>query len=154
MNIKTKFNINGFEVFSRGCQLSDRDFLLTLYKNTIFKQVSKYYQPSIDMFDERFYADYKEKKILLRGKRRIGMFQLTERNKRLAITGLFLSKTYQGKGIAKYLMNYFEDLAKKNNYSEIELLVWDNNPAKDFYKKLGYKTESKKEHKYLMVKAI
>lgn len=82
------------------------------------------------------------------------MFQLTERNKRLAITGLFLSKTYQGKGIAKYLMNYFEDLAKKNNYSEIELLVWDNNPAKDFYKKLGYKTESKKEHKYLMVKAI
>lgn len=82
------------------------------------------------------------------------MFQLSKRNERLAITGLFLSKAYQGKGIAKYLMNYFETVAKKNCYLEIELLVWDNNPAKDFYKKLGYKTNSKRNHKYLMIKSI
>lgn len=82
------------------------------------------------------------------------MFQLSARNNRLAITGLFLSESYQGRGIAKYLMSYFEEIAKAENYSEIELLVWDNNPAKDFYKKLGYKIDSEKDHKYLMVKSL
>jgi ribosomal protein S18 acetylase RimI-like enzyme len=154
MRVKSKFNINSFEILCRTCETSDRNFILNLFKNTIFKYISKYYDPNIKMFDERFYSDYKEKKILLRGSRRIGMFQLSERNNRLAITGLFLSESYQGKGIAKYLMNYFEEIAKLKNYSEIELLVWDNNPAKNFYKKLGYKTESKKDHKYLMVKSL
>jgi len=96
----------------------------------------------------------KKRKILLRGSRRIGMFQLSERNNRLAIAGLFLLESYRGKGIAKHLMNYFEEVANSKSYSEIELLVWDDNPAKNFYKKLGYKTDSKKDHKYLMVKSL
>ena len=154
MRVKSKFNINGFEVFCRTCKTTDRNFILNLFKKTIFNHISKYYNPNIKMFDERFYSDYKEKKIILRGSRRIGMFQLSERNNRLAITGLFLSESYQGKGIAKYLMNYFEEFANSKKYSEIELLVWDNNPAKNFYKKLGYKTKSKKDHKYLMVKSL
>ena len=154
MRVKSKFNINGFEILCRTCKTTDRNFILNLFQKTIFIYISKYYEPSIKMFDERFYSDYKEKKIILRGSRRIGMFQLSERNNRLAITGLFLSETYQGKGIAKYLMNYFEEVAKANKYSEIELLVWDNNPAKNFYKKLGYKIDSKKDHKYLMVKSL
>ena len=106
------------------------------------------------MFDERFYSDYKEKKILLRGLRRIGFFQLSERNNRLAITGLFLSEAYHGKGIATHLMDYFEEVARANSYSEIELLVWDNNPAKNFYEKLGYQIHSEKDHKYLMIKSL
>ena len=51
-------------------------------------------------------------------------------------------------------MNYFEKVAKSKNYSEIELVVWDNNPAKNFYKKLGYQIALKKDHKYLMVKSL
>ena len=154
MRIKSKFNINGFEIICRTCRITDRNFILNLLKKTIFNYVSQYYNPSIEMFDERFYSDYKEKKIILRSSRRIGMFQLSERNRRLAVTGLFLSESYQGKGIAKYLMNYFEEVAKSKKYSEIELLVWENNPAKNFYKKLGYKIDSKKGHKYLMVKSL
>jgi ribosomal protein S18 acetylase RimI-like enzyme len=154
MKVKSKFNIEGFEISCRTCKISDRTFILNLFKKTIFNYISKYNDLSIKMFDERFYSDYKEKKILLKDSRKIGMFQLSERNNRLAITGLFLSKTYQGKGIAKHLMNYFEEVAKIKNYSEIELLVWDNNPAKNFYKKIGYKIDSKKDHKYLMIKSL
>ena len=67
MQVKSKFSINGFEVFCRTCKISDRDFILNLFKKTIFKYISKYYTPNIKIFDERFYSDYKEKKILLRG---------------------------------------------------------------------------------------
>lgn len=112
MRIKSRFNINGYEVLCRRCAISDRSFILMLFKKTIFKYISEYHIPNIKMFDERFYWDYKEKRILLRASRRIGMFQLSERNNKLAITWLFLSEQYQGKGIAKYLMTYFEDIAK------------------------------------------
>lgn len=154
MKIKPKFDVNGLEISCRTCKKSDRDFILNLFKDTIFHQVSEYYDPSIEMFDDRFYSDYKERKILLRGLRRIGMFQISERNSRLAVRGLFLSKDYRGKGIAKHLMGYFEEVARKNRYSGIELSVWDNNPAEKFYEKLGYKIDSKKNHKYLMIKSL
>lgn len=154
MRVKSRFNINGYEVLCRTCSISDRSFILRLFKKTIFKHISEYHIPNIKIFDDRFYGDYKEKKILLRASRRIGMFQLSERNNRLAITWLFLSEQYQGKGIAKYLMTYFEDIAKAKSYSEIELLVWDNNPARNFYQKLGYIIDSEKDHKYLMIKSL
>ncbi|PIR78300.1 MAG: hypothetical protein COU28_02370 [Candidatus Magasanikbacteria bacterium CG10_big_fil_rev_8_21_14_0_10_36_16] len=149
-----KLDIYGYEINTRNCQLTDKKFILDLYQKTLFKYVAKYYKPSIEMFSERFYSDYKERKILLRGKRRIGLFQLSKKENKLLITGLFLSPSYQKKGIGKFLMNYFEDNAKKNKLETIELSVWDNNPAKDFYKKCGYKIESKKKHKYLMTKNI
>lgn len=154
MKTKRAFNINGFQITARMCKLSDKAFILTLFKESIFTYISAFYTPSIEMFEERFQSDYNEKRILLRGSRRIGMFQLSKRNNRLAITGLFLKKAYQGKGIAKHLMNYFEEIAKNHGYTEIELLVWENNPAKEFYKKMGYVIESKKDHKFLMVKRI
>jgi len=154
MNLKSSFDINGYVVNSRTCLKSDKQFILNLFKDSIFIYVSEYYVPDINMFNNRFNSDYKERRILLIGKRRIGSFQLTEKDNSLYVTGLFLTKTYQGKGIAKYLMNYFETVAKNNNYSKIKLHVWNNNPARFFYKKLGYKIISKKNHKYLMQKEI
>lgn len=154
MNTKKAFNINGYKVTCRKCKRSDRDFVLNLLRETIFPYVSEYFEPSIEMFDERFYSDYPEKKILLRGQRRIGMFQLSEGNQRLVITGLFLHPQYQGKGIAKHLMRYFEKIAIRKGYNKIELLVWDNNPAQHFYEKLGYEKMSHQKHKFLMGRAI
>src|SRR3989339_807147 len=143
-----KWLIDNLEIQTSPCQKSDRDFVLSLIKKTLFPYVAKYYKPSIKMFDDRFSKDYKERKILLRGKRRIGFFQLKKTNKRLIINGLFLSPSYQGKGIGKFLMTYFEMFAQKNKLKNIELQIWDNNPAKDFYKKNGYKIVIRKNHKY------
>ena len=62
MKVKSKFNINDFKVLCRTCKTTDRNFILNLFQKTIFKNISKYYEPNIKMFDERFYSDYKEKK--------------------------------------------------------------------------------------------
>ncbi|PIZ95427.1 MAG: hypothetical protein COX80_04465 [Candidatus Magasanikbacteria bacterium CG_4_10_14_0_2_um_filter_33_14] len=149
-----KWKIGSLEIHTRPCQKSDKDFVLGLIKKTLFSYVAKYYKPSVKMFDDRFAKDYKERKILLRGKRRIGFFQLKKVNKKLIINGLFLSPNYQGKGIGKFIMTYFEKFAHKNKLKNIELQVWDNNPAKDFYKKNGYKIVLRKNHKYTMSKEI
>lgn len=77
MKLKPTFFINKLEIKTRTCKKTDRNFVLDLYKKTLFKYVEVYHTPSIAMFDERFYKDYKERKILLRGKRRIGLFQIS-----------------------------------------------------------------------------
>ena len=149
-----KFIINDLKISVRNCKLSYRKFVFGLVEKTLFPYVAKYYKPSVKMFDDRFVNDYKERKILLRGKRRIGFFQLIKEKDKLIINGLFLSPSYQDKGIGKHLMEYFEAIAKKEKLLKIELQVLDNNPAKSFYKKCGYKIISKKKHKYTMTKNI
>lgn len=145
-----KFTINNYKITTRQCKKTDYDFIFGIVKKTIFPFVAKYYAPSKEMFDERFYKDYKEKIILCSGKREIGYYQLTPSKNILNITGIFLLPQYQGKGIGKYFMEYFETLG----FNGINLQVWENNPAYKFYKKLGYKVVAKKKHKYFMEKKL
>ena len=63
---------------------------------------------------------------------------------------MFLKKEFRGKGIGYNLMKQFEN----KNIKTICLKVWDNNPAVQFYKKLGYKIVEEKDHKYLMEKSF
>jgi len=51
---------------------------------------------------------------------------------------------HEGKGIAKLLVRYVEELAKNRQYEAIRLDVFVKNPrAVDFYNKLGYKVTGK-----------
>lgn len=84
----------------------------------------------------------------MRGKRRIGLYELTFNDEILTVSRILLSQAYQKKGIGKYLMKYFETLG----YKKIQLMAWENNPAVGFYKKLGYKIVKEENHKYLMEK--
>lgn len=145
-----KFNINGEIIKTRVCKKSDYNFVFGLVKKTIFPYVAKYFKPSKQMFDERFAKDYNKRVLLIKGKKRIGFYQLIPKDNKLDITGIFLSQTYQNKGIGRYLMHYFETLG----YKKLELQVWENNPAYHFYKKIGYEVISKNQHKYLMKKII
>jgi ribosomal protein S18 acetylase RimI-like enzyme len=88
--------------------------------------------------------------MLVKGKKRIGFYQLTPNGKTLEITRIFLTPSYQGKGIGTWYMRYFETLG----YNHLFLEVWDNNPACLFYKKLGYKKIKNKNHKILMEKRL
>jgi len=89
----------------------------------------------------------------MKGKGRIGFYQILEDPEiedALYIRMIFLSPSYQGKGIGNFLMESFEKLG----YKKLRLLVWDNNPSLNFYKKLGYKVVAKNNHKYTMEKTI
>jgi ribosomal protein S18 acetylase RimI-like enzyme len=147
---RLEFRVGKQEIRTRRCTLRDHDFVLKIVKESIWIYVSKYYKPSRQMFDDRFRKDFKERTILLRGVRRIGFFQLTPDKDDLHITGIFLTPNYRGKGIGKYLMDYFEMLGHKR----ILLQVWENNPAHEFYLKIGYKDIKLENHKYLMEKKI
>ncbi len=135
---------------TRGCKKTDYSFVFGLVKKSLFPFVAKYYQPDKAMFDERFYHDYKERTIILRGKRRIGFYHLVPQVGVLHVKGIFISSAYQRKGIGQFLMRYFETLG----FKRILLEVWENNPAYRFYRKWGYCVFKKKNHKYFMEKRL
>ncbi len=56
----------------------------------------------------------------------------------IEVTDIFVLEEYRGKGIGKLLMNKVEEFAKQNNIKFIFLEVFRDNPAFNFYKKLGY----------------
>ncbi|KKQ45899.1 MAG: hypothetical protein US63_C0009G0010 [Candidatus Moranbacteria bacterium GW2011_GWC2_37_8] len=104
---------------TRTCKKSDYAFVYGLVRKTIFPLVSQFVKPDKKIFDRRFFSDYKKTVILLRGKRRIGLYELTVNGKILTISRILLAPFYQKRGIGKYLMEYFEtlDLVRYNYQS-------------------------------------
>ncbi len=145
-----EFKIKELELKTRKCIKEDYPFVFKIMKELIFPFVSKYFKPSKEMFDERFNEDYNERTILLGDDTEVGLYQLKIEDDVLVVNGLFIIAKYQKKGIGKVLMDYFETLG----YNKIILQVWDNNPAFNFYKKLGYKVVKMEKHKYHMEKKI
>ena len=146
------FSNPSLNLTTRPCQKDDRDFILQIYKETLFKNIREYFEPNVDMFDARYYEDYDQKSILLHDGNEMGMYQSVPEEGILYIKGIFLKPEYHGKGIGKLLMLYFEELAIDLSIPIIRLHVWDNNPAKKFYEYLGYKIVSTEKHKHLMEK--
>ncbi len=134
----------------RNCRISDYTFVYNLMKTTLFPLIEKYHTIDKKGFDEKFYKDYKNMQILLRGTRRIGLYELKEKQEHLYISRLFLTPFYQKRGIGSQIMKNFE----KMGYPKITLEVWDNNPAVSFYKKLGYTITKKQDHKYFLEKIL
>ncbi len=142
-------------IITRKCKKSDHSFVFNLVKKTLWPYISKYIKPKKDKFDQGFFDDsrglgYKHIIILMKGKRRIGFYQITPKKDCLYIRRIFLSLAYQGKGIGKKFMHYFENLG----YSKLRLQVWENNPARIFYGKLGYVIINKEEHRLEMEKKL
>lgn len=138
------------ELKKRKCRLEDYNFVFELVKESIFPFVAVYFKPNEKIFKKRFEKDYYERIILTLDEKPIGFYQIKQIDQNLEIKGLFLKKEFRGKGIGYNLMTQFEN----KNIKKICLRVWDNNPAVQFYKKLGYKIVEEKDHKYLMEKSF
>ena len=54
---------------------------------------------------------------------------------------LCVDKKYQNKGIGQELIEYAKRFAEENNCHQILLNVWENNPAYEFYKKMGFREQ-------------
>jgi ribosomal protein S18 acetylase RimI-like enzyme len=136
------------EFKTRKCELKDYDFTIQLIRESLFPFVSLYFKPDEETYKKRFEEDYQERTILTANEKSIGFYQIKQDGQNLEIKGLFLIKDFRGKGIGYRLMKEFEN----NNVKTISLKVWENNPAVEFYKKLGYEIVKEKDHKYLMRK--
>ena len=62
--------------------------------------------------------------------------------KTVYIDDFFVRKEYRRRGIAKYIFEQFEDLAKEKGAKRIDLMVWEfNESALELYEALGMKTQ-------------
>ena len=134
----------------RKCKKDDYAFVYRLMKTTLFPLIEKFQPVDKKKFDEKFYKDYGGMVILLRGKRRIGLYEIKEQKRNLYVSRIFLKPFYQGRGLGSQIMKNFEALG----YRKITLEVLENNPAMSFYKKLGYVITKKQNHKYFLEKKL
>ncbi len=136
---------------TRVCRQSDYRFYYVIMKETMFPLISQYKKLDMHFFRSTFLKSYSQIQILLRGKKRIGFFQLTpKKSSTLDIEKIFFSKGYRGKG---YGTAFFEAL-ESQGYKRLILQVWENNPARKLYKKLGFTQIKKKDHKITMEKVL
>ncbi len=138
---------------TRKCRLADHDFVYHLVLQ-LKPYVEKFTEWNKKFFDDDFKRTYKSGVILLKGKRRIGMFQLENKLSHIYVTRIYLSPAYQGKGIGSAVMSYVESVAKAKRKRRIRLHIWQGNPALKFYGKLGYKVLERKDNKILMEKRL
>jgi ribosomal protein S18 acetylase RimI-like enzyme len=59
----------------------------------------------------------------------------------LHISNIFVDDEYRREGFAENLLNYAIETAKRNKCTQVELSVFENNPAKFLYKKIGFKVQ-------------
>lgn len=142
--------MNPFKITERKFRDSDYAFFRDVIKKTMYDIISKYKTFNSKHFKESFEKTKKEMRLLVKGKSRVGFYLLRPEGKKLDITRIYITPRYQGKGIGTYYMKHFETLG----YKRLTLEVWDNNPAKHLYRKLGYKTVKKHNHKIVMEKII
>lgn len=144
---------NPFGITTKKCTKIDYSFVYGLTKKSLSPYTTKYTKINKKEFDEDFNRRYREILILLKNKKRIGFYHVSKdiyESAALYIVRIFISPSYQKKGIGSFLMDYFETLG----YKKIRLQILSNNPAFHFYKKHGYKIIHKRQGKYLLEKTI
>ena len=65
-----------------------------------------------------------------------------------------ISDKTQNKGLGTFLFNLIERKTKNKNLDKIRLKVFKDNPAKNFYKKLGYKKLKEKDNSLILEKGF
>ncbi|WP_207421667.1 GNAT family N-acetyltransferase [Desertivirga brevis] len=68
----------------------------------------------------------------------VGFASFTPNSSAYKIHKLYIHTSQQGKGVGSKLLNFIEAHAKENNASFLDLNVNRNNPALNFYKRIGF----------------
>ena len=138
----------------RNCTLEDFDFLFNLKKENFKWYVDKIWGWEDNEQMERLKQDLNEhlshKRIILINDEMAGVYavHITE-NGDLFINEISILKKYQNKGIGRKIL---EEQLKENQQKGIRtiLQVFKDNPAKNLYKKLGFKIYGETETHYQM----
>jgi ribosomal protein S18 acetylase RimI-like enzyme len=118
------------------------------------------YRPEIYIYIDGFgkpgdigaMAEYGKKAVGMAWARIIRAYgHLDDQTPELAISVL---PEYRGRGIGATIMTKLFWLLAKNGYKQTSLSVSKENPAVQFYRRLGYATVVEKEEDYIMLKKI
>ena len=128
----------------------DKEFLFGLRKLTMAKHLE---QAGLFLTDQehmgRVTDCFEGSHLLMQTNERIGVIKYKESDSFIEIMQLQILPLYQGKGIGKYVLKYFSELAQ-NRSKLLTLKVLKENPAKTLYKKVGFKIIDEDEHEFHM----
>ena len=121
----------------KDCEDKDYDLVRSITKENMGKYIEKFWG---GWDDKKFQANFKKQniKIIEYMDKQIGFYDIEIINGYLYVHNLQIISSYQGKGIGKYMMRLMENEAKNHGIKKIEFGVFKENPAKEFYLRLGY----------------
>ena len=124
-----------YDTFKDTCTGEDMQSFLSSYFN--LKQVQAELKNENDFY---FLAETGDKVAgYLRFMEDYSNFAFIKLWKALELKRIYVTKEFQGKGIAQELMQYTLDFAKQHDYQVVWLGVWENNiRAQKFYEKYGF----------------
>jgi ribosomal protein S18 acetylase RimI-like enzyme len=138
---------------TRRSTLNDYSFCYLLAKSNMYNLVVKHWKSwNPKLYRKSF--DISNTRIVLNKNKRIGFFRIRKEPSLIYLMDMQVSKKMQGKGIGKYILELIESKANKNNLKKIQLSVFKDNSAKDFYKKLGFKIKKTKKDVFIMEKEL
>lgn len=141
------------ELRIRNCDKSDYSFVYRLTKRNMEDYVRKFWgEWNTKLFRSNFKIE--NIRIIKYKKKKIGFYDVERKGEYLYIHNLQITRSLQGKGIGKFLMSLIERKAHDQGLSEINLSVFNNSPAKNFYLSLGYQVLNDKKHSSIMTKII
>lgn len=137
----------------RNCATANYRFVHRLSKRNMEEYVKKYW----GKWDSRkFKANFKKEniKIINYNKRKIGFFEVTRKGLITYLNNIQIIDFFQGKGIGKNMIALIETGEKKAGIKKVQLQVFKKNPAKLFYRKLGYNIVKSSAHSVIMEKVL
>lgn len=114
--------------------------------------VSYYQQHAIDWQQELFDASWSrmENFEVFHEGRRVGVLRLSQTPEALWIRDLQISPEWQNQGIGTQVLNWAREATGQRGLRRLCLRVFETNPAKDLYKRLGFEETGRDDYLILM----
>lgn len=141
---ETDKNMLSQKISIRKCRDSDYRFIYDISKRNMEFYIKKHWGGwNPKKFKEGFNKD-NIKVIEYKGKR-IAFYDTELKGKCLYLHNLQITFSLRRKGLGRFLTALIEKGAKKKGLNKVKLRVFKDNPAKNFYLKLGYKITGNKK---------
>lgn len=137
----------------KSCRAVDYRFVYDLSKRNMAEYIKKYW----GKWDaQRFKANLKKNniKIIYCNKRKIGFFDISRDGSTAYLHNIQIIASFHGQGIGAKMMNLMEKGEKTTGVKKIRTQVFKKNPARLFYRKLGYKTVKLNLHSIIIEKNL
>lgn len=126
------------QLTTRNCNARDYKFVCDLSRENMEEYTREFWG---EWDAKRFRANLKGEniRIINYNKKRIGFFDVTRENNFAYLHNIQIIKLFQGGGIGAKIMSEIEEMERLGGAKKISAQVFKKNPARYFYRKLGYK---------------
>ena len=136
----------------RQANQNDIVYLLWLRQETMTEHiVNSGLETCVEKHIDRINYEFNESKIILFEDKAIGLLKSKKEDNKIEIIQIQIEPKYQGQGFGQDILNGIIKKADKNNLM-ITLSVLKLNPARNLYKKMGFKIIKEDKYSYKMIR--